>query len=146
MVVFLGVIFLGVIVMVVSVRLSTAAHLEKRVLSDDVAQANGLASLLADYYTRQDGWAGVERVLADVPPAISGNNQDWNMGPGMMEPGMMDWMQGWFQVARSTGPLSDRVVILNHAGEVIVDTGEASLRKQHPADHLQDAVPIRVDG
>lgn len=144
--VFGGVILLGVIVMVISVRLSTAAQLEKRVLSDDLAQANGLASLLADYYTQQDGWAGVERMLADMPATDSGNNQDWNMGPGMIGPGMMEWMQGWFQVTRSTGPLSDRVVILNPAGEVIVDTRDASLREQHPADHLQNAVSIRVDG
>lgn len=147
--VFLGVIALGVIVMVVSIRLSTASHLEKRVLSEDVAQANGLANLLADFYSQQGSWAGVEEVLADVPVIDSLDGQDWGpgiMGPGMMGEGMMDWMQGWFQVTRSTGPLDDRVVILNPAGEVIVDTGGASLSEQHPEEHLQDAVPIQVGG
>jgi two-component system OmpR family sensor kinase/two-component system sensor histidine kinase BaeS len=153
--VFLGVIALGVIIMVVSVRISTASHLEKRVLSDDVAQANGLASLLADYYSRQGGWAGVEKILADVPLSVSGDNLGWNMGSGMMGPGMMgdgmgqgvmEWMQGWFQVTRSTGPLSDRVVILDSAGWVVADTGGASLDEQHPPGHVQDAVPVVVDG
>ncbi len=143
--VFLGVIVLGMIVMVVSVRVSTAVHVQKRVLSDDVAQANGLASLLADYYLRKGNWIGVDGMLADVPTPGSGEKQGWTMGPGMMGPGMMDWMQGWFQVTRNTGPITDRVVILSPTGEVIVDTGGASLQELHPEEHLQEAVPIRSD-
>jgi two-component system OmpR family sensor kinase/two-component system sensor histidine kinase BaeS len=154
--VFLSVIVLGVIIMVVSIRISTATHLKKRVLSDDVAQANGLASLLADYYAQQGNWVGVERMLADAPHTTPLYPEDWGMGPGMMggwidrdkmEPGMMmDWMQSWFQITRSTGPLSDRVVILTPQGEVIVDTGRASLNEQTPAEHLEKAMPVQVDG
>ena len=49
---FLGVIVVGVVVMVISVRLSAAAQLRRRVLSDDVAQANALAALLAGFYSQ----------------------------------------------------------------------------------------------
>src|SRR3990172_11374136 len=67
--VFLGVIVVGVMVMVVSVRLSTAAQLRRRVLSDDVTQANALASLLAGFYSQQQSWDGVEAFLASAPSA-----------------------------------------------------------------------------
>ncbi|MBI3359706.1 MAG: HAMP domain-containing protein [Chloroflexi bacterium] len=108
--VFLGVIAVGVVVMVTSVRLSTAAQLRRRVLSDDVAQANALASLLAGYYAENGNWNGIETLLASAPgwdgtlratavPAPPG----WTMGPGMMGPGMMGNWQGWFQVTRATG-------------------------------------------
>ena len=43
--VFLGVIVVGVVVMITSFRLSTAAQLRRRVLSDDVAQANALSNV-----------------------------------------------------------------------------------------------------
>ena len=64
--VFLGVIVVGVIVMVVSVRLSTAAQLRRRVLSNDVAQANALVPLLAGYYSQNGGWNGVETYLTSA--------------------------------------------------------------------------------
>jgi len=145
--VFLGVIILGVIVMVVTVRISTVAHIKRRVLSDDVAQANELARLLADYYARQGGWAGVEGMLSSIHNPDPDYSREWGMGPGMMGPGgMMDWMDDWFQVARSTGPLIDRVVILDSTGRVVADTGGASLDEQHPPEHLQEAIPVEVNG
>jgi signal transduction histidine kinase len=150
--VFLGVILLGVIVMVVSVRISTASQLRRRVLSDDVAQANELARLMAAYYADQGSWAGIDAWLEDVGVAASEGQRGWAMGPGMMSgegmgPGMMgEWMEGWFRAARSTGPLQDRVVLLNASGEVIADTGGASLDETHPPEHLERAATIVVDG
>jgi two-component system OmpR family sensor kinase/two-component system sensor histidine kinase BaeS len=76
---------------------------------------------------------------------------EW-MGPGMMsregmEPGMMgEWMEVWFRTARTSGALLDRVVLLNVSGEVIADTGGASLDETHPPEHLQQSAPIVVDG
>ncbi len=64
--VFLGVILLGVVVMVISVRISTASQLRRRVLSDDVAQANELARLMAAYYADQGSWAGVDAWLEEL--------------------------------------------------------------------------------
>lgn len=144
--VFLGVIVLGAVIMVVAVRISTAAHVKRRVLSGDVAQANGLASLLADYYAQQGSWAGVERMLANAASVEPDDHREWGMGPGMGPGGMMDWMEGWFQVTRDTGPVSDRVVILDSAGRVVADTGGASLDEQHPPEHVQEAVPVEVAG
>lgn len=141
--VFLGVIALGVIIMFLSIKVSTATHLQRRVLSDDVAQANQLAGLLSDYYAQQGEWAGVEEMLAGAVTSTGGNNAGGIIGPGMMGSGMME---GWFQVARSTGPLTDRVVILNPDGKIIVDTGGASLYEEHPSEHLQEAVPVEVGG
>jgi two-component system OmpR family sensor kinase/two-component system sensor histidine kinase BaeS len=149
--VFLGVIILGVVIMFATIKVSTATQLQRRVLSDDVAQANQLSSLLADYYVQQGGWAGVEGLLADSVTPNPDDSSGAMMGPGIMGPVMMDpdmigWMEGWFQVARSTGPLTDRVVILNPEGKVIVDTGGASVNEEHPSEHLEEAVPVEVAG
>ncbi|MEW6717029.1 MAG: ATP-binding protein [Chloroflexota bacterium] len=148
--VFLGVIVVGVIVMVVSVRLSTATQLRRRVLSDDVAQANALASLLADYYSKNGSWSGVESYLASAPQTQ--NSTSFQFGPGMMGPGgmmgpdMMGNGSDWMGLMRSTGPLADRVVLLDASGKVIVDTGRAILGEQHPAQHVENGVPIVIDG
>ena len=142
--VFLGVIVVGVIVMVVSVQLSTAAQLRRRVLSDDVAQANALAVLLAGYYSQNGSWSGVESYLASGRQVQ--NTPQVGMGPGMMGPGMMDHWEDWMGVTRSTGPLVDRVVLLDSTGRVIADTGQASLGEQHPAHHAENGVQIIVNG
>src|SRR3990170_2132045 len=150
--VFLCVIVVGVITMVIAVRLTTSTHLQRRVLSDDVAQANALANLMAAYYAQQGSWSGVDEWLADTATRPATQEPTADMGPGMMGPpgmgpGMMgDWMSRWFQTTRSTGPLDDRVVLLSAAGEVIADTGGASLDEEHPAAHLQEAAPVVVDG
>ena len=64
--VFLAVIVIGVITMIVAVRISTATQLQRRVLSDDIAQANSLADLLAAYYAQEGNWFGVEEWLSDA--------------------------------------------------------------------------------
>ena len=140
--VFLGVIVVGVITMVIAIRLTTSTHLQRRVLSDDVAQANALANLMTAYYAQQGSWSGVDEWLADTATRPATQEPTAGMGPGMMG----DWMSRWFQTTRSTGPLDDRVILLNAAGEVIADTGGASLDEQHPAAHLQEAAPVVVNG
>jgi len=143
--VFLGVIVLGVIVMVVSVRLTTDTQLRRRVLSDDVAQANALGPLLAGYYAQTGSWLGVETYLASAPQ--SQNSPAGQMGPGMMGPGgMMEHGDDWMGVTRTTGPLSNRVVVLDASGLVIADTGGAMLGEQHPAAHASNGVAIGVNG
>src|SRR3990172_3849103 len=140
--VFLGVIVVGVITMVIAIRLTTSTHLQRRVLSDDVAQANALANLMTAYYAQQGSWSGVDEWLADTATSPATQEPTAGMGPGMMG----DWMSRWFQTTRSTGPLDDRVILLNAAGEVIADTGGASLDEQHPAAHLQEAALVVVNG
>ena len=142
--VFLGVIVLGAVVMVVSVRLSTAAQLRRRVLSDDVAQANALATLLAGYYSQNGSWNGVETYLASAPQ--SQNSPATQMGPGMMGPEMMEKWGDWMGLTRASGPLADRVVVLNASGVVIADTGRAILGEQHPAEHASSGAPVVVNG
>jgi two-component system OmpR family sensor kinase/two-component system sensor histidine kinase BaeS len=149
--VFLGVIIVGVIVMVTSVRLSTAAQLRKRVLSGDVAQANALATLLAMYYSQNGSWNEVGAFLASAPQAQKSSSSGFEMGTGMMDqdmmgPGMMGDGGDWMGITRTTGPLADRVVVLDSGSKVIADTGQASLGEQHPAQHVKNGVPILIDG
>lgn len=162
--VFLGVIILGVIVMVAAIKISTTTQLQRRVLSDDVAQANELAILLANYYARQGSWTGVDAWLVNAQSIGDSEDPGWLVGPGIMDGsagpggvgpsmpflndagGMMDWIGSWFRVTRSTGPVADRVVILDPAGRVVADTGDASLDEQHPPQHLRNAVPVEVNG
>jgi two-component system OmpR family sensor kinase/two-component system sensor histidine kinase BaeS len=126
--------------------------LERRVLSDDVAQANTLSVLLSAYYSQQGSWGGVERLLEGVFSSDYSERSAWSMGPGMMDGDMMgsgmmgDWMmEGWIEMTRRTGPPSERVVILNSTGQVIADTGDANLNEEHPPEHLEKAVPIEVN-
>ncbi len=143
--VFLGVIIVGVIVMVVSVRLSTASQLRRRVLSNDVAQANALALLLASYYSENSSWTGVEAYLESAPQ--SQNPAATQPGPGMMGPGgMMENWGDWMGMTRTTGPLADRVVVLDSGGKVIADTGQAIVGEQHPVEHLSNGVHVVVNG
>lgn len=148
--VFLGVIVLGAIVMVVSVRLSTYTQLRRRVLSDDVAQANALAPLLAGYYSQNGSWAGVETYLASAPQSQnlpSTQTRPGIMGPGvMMGPEMMKNWGDWMGVTRTTGALSNRVVVLDAGGKVIADTSQAILGEQHPAEHASNGAPVIVNG
>jgi signal transduction histidine kinase len=146
--IFLGVIVVGVVVMVVSVRLSTAAQLRRRVLSDDVARANALAPALASYFAQQGGWNGVETFLASAPsvpqaqaqPTADGGMSNM-MGSGTGPSMMWNWQQ-WFQVTRTAGPIVGRIVVLDAAGRVIADTGQASTGEVHPPAHLKNGVPI----
>lgn len=133
MAVFLGVIVVGVIIMVVSLRLSTTTYLRRRVLSNDLAQAYALAPLLATAYTQKQTWNGMETLLASTP-SLPLNE--------MMGPGMMDNGSEWMQMMRSTGPLSDRVIVLDTSGRVVIDTGQASVGEQHPLEHLEGGVSI----
>ncbi len=141
---FLGVIVVGIIVMVTSVSLSTTAQLNRRVLSDDVAQANALAPLLASYYSENGSWESVETLLAMASSFASQTNTQ--QPGGMMGPGMMGNWQQWFQTTRATGPIADRVVVLDSGGNVVADTGRASLGEQHPAQHIENGAPIVADG
>ena len=145
--VFLGVIIVGVIVMVISVQLTTAAQLERRVLSDDVAQANALAPLLAGFYSQNGNWNGVESFLVAAPSQAAPTNSqpEGMMGPVMGPQMMWSWEQ-WVQVTRTSGSTTDRVVVLDSQGEVIADTGGASLGEQHPAQHAKNGIPVTVDG
>ena len=144
--VFLAVIVIGVIVMVTTIRLSTASQLRRRVLSNDVAQANALATLLAGFYSQNGNWNGVEAFLAAAPsPATQTDSQPGGMMGPMMGPQMMwDWQQ-WVQVTRTTGSVTDRVAVLDTDGKVVVDTGEASLGEQHPLQQTENGIPIIVD-
>ena len=132
--VFLGVIVVGVAVMVTSVRLLTADQLRRRVLSDDVAQANALASLLAGFYSQNQSWNGVEAEfrVASAPTTQTELPPGGMMWPGMMGPGMMWNWQGWVQVTQATGPVASRVVVLDGSGRVVADTGQASTHSLQP--------------
>ena len=141
---FLGVIIVGVVVMVISVRLTTAAQLHRRVLSDDVAQANALAPALSNYYQRQGSWGGVEAFLASAPGAAAA--QAAPQPGGMMGPEMMWNWQEWTQVTRATGSVAERVVVLDAGGRVVGDTGRASLGEWHPPEHAQGGAPISANG
>lgn len=143
--VFLGVIIVGVIVMVVSVQFTTVSQLKRRVLSDDVAQANALAALLTGFYSQNGDWSGIESFLAAAPSQATPTNPQVNdmMGP-MMGPQMMWSWEEWVQVTRTSGSIADRVVVLDSRGEVIADTGGVSLGEQHPAQHARNGIPITV--
>ncbi len=142
--VFLGVIVVGVIVMVVSLRFSAATNFSRRVLSNDVAQAQALAPLLARYYSQNQNWNGVAQFLNAAPQTGTNPSPSGMMG-GMMGGGMMGNWGEWFQAARTVGPTDSRVVVLDTSGRVVADTGNAMTGEQHPLAHLQNGIAITLD-
>ena len=142
--VFLGIIVVGVLVMVISLRFSAATNFSRRVLSNDVAQAQALALLLSRYYSQSQSWEGVTAFLATTPQAGTNSPSGWMMD-GMMGRGMMGNWREWFQAARTVGPTDDRVVVFDGSGRIVADTGKVSTGEQHPLTHLQNGIPITID-
>jgi len=142
--VFLGIIVVGVVVMVISLRFSAATNFSRRVLSNDVAQAQALAPLLSHYYSQNQNWEGVTTFLATTPQPGTNPSPGWMMD-GMMGRGMMGNWREWFPSARTVGPTDNRVVVFDATGSVVADTGKVSTGEQHPLTHLQNGVAITID-
>jgi two-component system OmpR family sensor kinase/two-component system sensor histidine kinase BaeS len=151
-----GVIILtGVAVTFIVVNLATASQFRRFVLTGDLIQAQNLSALLADTYARQGSWQGVESLLT-TDMAVQSEMMERMIGRGMMR-GMTlvparsagmgpEHMQEMFEATRSSGPLLDRVVLVDANGIVIADSSNVLTGQRHPKQHLVAGVPIAVEG
>ena len=105
--IFAVIILTGVVVAFVVVNLATASQFRRFVLTGDLIQAQNLSSLLADFYTQQGNWQGVESLLT-TGAAVQSEMMEGMMSQGMM--GMMEHgsmgperMQEMFDAMRSSG-------------------------------------------
>ena len=105
--IFAVIILTGVVVTFVVVNLATASQFRRFVLTGDLIQAQNLSSLLADFYTQQGNWQGVESLLT-TGAAVQSEMMEGMMSQGMMrmmEHGSMgpERMQEMFDAMRSSG-------------------------------------------
>ncbi len=148
--IFAVIILTGVVVTFVVVNLATASQFRRFVLTGDLIQAQNLSSLLADFYTQQGDWQEVESLLT-TGAAVQSEMMEGMMSHGMMmgmEHGPMgsEGMQEMFDTMRSSGPLLDRVVLVDANGTVIADSSNVLTGQRHSNQHLAAGVPVMVGG
>jgi hypothetical protein len=121
----------GALVTFLVVNLATATQFRRFVLTNDIIQAQGLAPVLADYYTRQGSWQRVEALLTNGP-AVQAEIMDRMMG-GIMGHGMGPGMtQAMVDAMRGSGSLMDRVVLADARGVVIADSAGVLVGQRYP--------------
>lgn len=142
----LGVIVVtGALVTFLVVNLATATQFRRFVLTGDIIQAQSLAAVLADYYTRQGSWQGVEALLTNGP-AAQAEIMDRMMG-GMMGHGMGPGMtQAMVNAMRGSGSLMDRVVLADARGVVIADSTGVLAGQRYPEQQLAAGMPVVAAG
>jgi len=151
---------MGAFVLIILVGTGMVVFLVSQTTTDQFAlyttqagqqQAVQLAPLAADYYSRSGSWAGVEVVLRNpwgyrMNAAGTGNGMmggdmmgdmgSWS-GSGMNDSSMMDEMQTAF---------SNRILLTQPDGTVIVDSAAQWVGNQLQTDDLAKGAPIIVGG
>ena len=137
--VFVAVVAAGAAVQFTLVNLAVNTQFRRFVATRDQVTARNLAPALADYYSQQGSWQGVDALLASQPTPDASAGM---MGPGMMRPGHMGPpAQGWMH---QFGTGIDRVVVADANGVIVADSANLLVGQQHPAEHLAAGVPITV--
>lgn len=135
----------GALVTFLAVNLATATQFRRLVRTNDIIQARSLAAVLADYYTRQRSWQGVEALLSNGP-GVQAEIIDRMMG-GMMGHGMgPDMMQGMVDATRGSGSVMDRVVLADARGVVIADSAGVLLGQHYPDQQVAAGTPVVAAG
>jgi signal transduction histidine kinase len=135
----------GALVTFLVVNLATATQFRRFVLTNDIIQAQSLAPVLADYYTRQGSWQRVEALLTNGP-AVQAEIMDRMMG-GIMGHGMGPGMtQAMVDAMRGSGSLMDRVVLADARGVVIADSAGVLAGQRYPDQQLAAGMPVVAAG
>ena len=128
--------------LIVAVLVNRATAGQFRLYADRNGQlwAAQLAPQLADYYTQQGSWQGIEAVLRGSRSMMGGR---YGQGMGMMS-GMMPGQ------AEETGldmwaMMGLRVVLTDARGQVIGDSADLLTGQTLPAGQLATGAPIRVN-
>jgi signal transduction histidine kinase len=110
-------------------------------------RAESWATLFANYYAQTGSWAGIERLLADLPITIA--------SPGMMGQGRGGPRSGQGQ---SSGPAGtpgghgmgaaaeDHVILADVDGRVVLDSQGVIVGQTLPPNELDQGAPVIVDG
>ncbi len=110
-------------------------------------RAESWATLFANYYAQTGSWAGVERLLADLPITIT--------SPGMMGQGRGGPRYGQGQSSGSAGTpgshgmgaaAEDHVILADADGRVVLDSQGVIMGQTLPPNELAQGAPVIVDG
>lgn len=152
--------FMGAFVLIILVGTGTVVFLVSQTTTDQFAlyttqtgqqQAIQLAPIAADYYSRSGNWEGVEAVLRN-PWGYRMNAA--GMGNGMMGVDMMGDMGGWSghdmnepDMMDDMGMVfSDRIILVQADGTVVVDTAGTLTGELLQADDIARGAPVNAGG
>ncbi|MAS35491.1 MAG: hypothetical protein CL610_15880 [Anaerolineaceae bacterium] len=144
---FVLIILVGIGMVVLLMSQTTANQFELYITQTGQQRAAQLAPVAANYYTRSGSWNGVDAVLRNpwgysMSSSAMGNgmmmeDMGWWSGDGMNESDMMDEMVLVF---------SDRMILAQADGIVVVDTAGTLTGGHLQTDDLANGAPITVGG
>lgn len=143
---FLLVIAIGALVIAILTSQATQNAFSLYTTRSGQAWAQRLAPLLADYYTQNNGWTGVDAYLqaglgiAMTPTMMSAPGGRDGMGGGMGQQG-----RGMGAGGNMMAVLGQRLILADGQGKVISDTQKELVGKQIPASDLENGAPIMVN-
>ena len=142
---FVLIILVGTGTVVFLMSQTTTSQFELYITQTGQQQAAQLAPVAANYYARSGNWNGVDAVLRNpwgysmssgtMRNGMMMEDQGWWSGDGMHESDMMDEMAMVF---------SDRMILAQADGTVVVDTAGTLTGSQLPTDDLAKGAPITV--
>lgn len=148
---FVLVILVGTGMVVFLMSQTTANQFELYITQTGQQRAVQLAPVAADYYTRSGSWNGIDTALRN-PWGYRMTSGD--TGNGMMDGEMMGDMGGWSgqemnepDMMDDTGMVfSDRIILTQADGTVVVDTAGTLIGRQLQTDDLARGAPIIAGG
>ncbi len=148
---FVLVILVGTGMVVFLMSQTTANQFELYITRTGQQRAVQLAPVAADYYTRSGSWNGIDTALRN-PWGYSMTSG--NMRNGMMDGDMMGDMGGWSGQEMNEPDMmddmgvvfSDRIILAQADGTVVVDTTGTLTGEQLQTDDLARGAPIIAGG
>jgi two-component system OmpR family sensor kinase/two-component system sensor histidine kinase BaeS len=148
---FVLVILVGTGMVVFLISQTTANQFELYITQTGRQQALQLAPVAADYYTRSASWNGVDTALRNPWGYRMTSN---GTGNGMMDGDMMGDMGGWSNHDVNDSDMmgdmglvfSDRIILAEADGIVVVDTAGTLTGEQLQTDDLAKGAPIIAGG
>ncbi len=148
---FVLVILVGTGMVVFLMSQTTSNQFELYITQTGQQRAIQLAPVAADYYTRSRSWNGIDTALRN-PWGYSMTSGD--MGNGMIDGDMMGDMGGWSGHDMSEPDMvddraiifSDRIILAQADGTVVVDTAGTLTGSQLQTDDLARGAPIIAGG
>lgn len=141
------VILIGAVITYVVAAQTVASQFRLYVSQRGQLRAESWATLFANYYAQTGSWAGVEKLLADLPIAVA--------SPGMMGQGQGGPGYGQGQSGDFSGPpgghgmgatAEDHVILADANGRVVLDSEGEIVGQTLPQNELAQGAPVTVEG
>ncbi len=135
----------GAILTFVIINVATATQFRRFVLSGDIIRARNLSKILADYYTHQGSWHGVDSLLKpDASSYAEKLKRTMEHAKAIERATDPSGSETVFEAPAQSDSYAERVVLAGPLGYVIADTAAILLGQYHPEEHLVSGVPVTV--